>query len=470
MVRKEKLSLIFALGISSVYGLLGSLISLNRYWQYEVFYFDFGIFDKAIWSVSRFSLPIIDHYALGERIIFSDHFSPSIFLLSPFFWLFPFNETLLVIQAVAVAGSGFVLFLIGKDVLKNAYFALALLVIYFLFVGLQNAVITDFHEVTVATVFFMLVFWAITQEKKKLFILFFVLLLGFKESLFLLGMGIAVVIFFTLPKWRKLAVATFFLSLLWGIIAIKLIIPYFSEGVYIYNSELPTNPIKVATAFFDSPVKKETLWYTYRSFGFLPLLSPAFWFLQFQDFLIRFYPPLMNLRWGLAFHYSALTAGIMAVSSVYSLQFLQKKIPTKYLTVFLLVLILNAAFLYRVTLRGPFALGYNGAFYAHTKDFAFLNNAISKIPTDASVMTQNNIAPHFTHQKVWLLLSDNKKYQGEYYRLKNPDYILFDLHDGQNPNNHFGIKDMDILMNNLQTDTSYMLISSTGGQFIFKKR
>ena len=130
--------------------------------------------------------------------------------------------------------------------------------------------------------------------------------------------------------------------------------------------------------------------------------------------------------------------------------------------------LLISGFLYRVTLHGPFALSYNPAFYTHTKDLAFLDNLIKKVPKNVSVMAQNNLAPHFTHQKVWLLLSSNEKNSVEYYTLKQPGYIVFDNRPGQNPNDHFGISDINVLLNSLQKDKNYKLFYQVGGSYIYK--
>lgn len=464
----NKFSLFIAIGISFLFGVTGSIISVVRFWQYDVYYFDFGLFDKAIWSVSRFSLPIIDHLALGEKIIFADHFSPSIFILAPVFWIFPYSETLLVAQAIIVGISGFVLFLIAKHVLKNNYYAICLLLVYFLFTGLQNAVITDFHEVTVATLFFMLTWFCVIKDKKKLFFLSLLLFLGFKESLFLVGIGISIAIFFLYPKWRKISIAALGLSVLWGVVAIKIIIPYFSGGTYFY-SEFSISE-RIFTSFIDNPIKIHTLFYSFFSFGFLPVINPAFWFLIFQDFVVRFYSANFPTRWGLGLHYSALLACIMAVSSIYSISFLQKKINRKFINILVLLLLLNALFLYRVTLDGPFGLVYNKVFYEHTKYFEYLNEVMSLIPKEASVMTQNNLAPHFTHQKVWHLISDKDRFAKEYYTSKMPDYILIDNRLGQSPNNYFGIRDMEVLLSNLKKDKNYKIIYSKNRLVLFKKK
>ncbi len=464
----NKYSIYLAIFLTLIYGLAGSIVSVIRFWQYDVFYYDFGIFDRAIWEVSRFQKPIIDHMILGGKIIFADHFSPSIFIASPFFWIFPQSETLLVIQAFMAALSGLVLFFIGRHVLKNNLYSLVLMLCYFLFTGLQNAVITDFHEVTVATFFFMLNYLFLVKKKTIGFFISFLILLGFKETMFLVGIGIAISILFIQFKWKKIAFITFIISIIWGLLTIKLIIPYFSGGVYLYASEIPTNVFQITSSFFNDPLKRHTLFFSFLSFGFLPILSPAFWFLLFQDFLTRFYGPYFT-RWGLGFHYSALTSSIMAVSSIFSLQWIKKFIKPVLLTIFMILILFISIFLYRFILRGPFALSYNKTFYEDTKQLQFLDKAIKLIPKNATIMTQNNIAPHFTHQKVYLLISDMKLYRVEYYTTKMPDYILIDNRSGQNPNDFFGVQDMKLLLSHLEKDKNYQQIDKNSGVLIFKR-
>src|SRR3989344_990640 len=116
-----------------LFALIGSLVSLHRYWQYEAFYFDFGIFDQAIWNVSRFKPPVIEHFVIGSKWIFADHFNPSIFLLSPLYWLTSRSEMLLIVQAVIVAISGFVLFSFANRILKNSFASFVILYCYFFY-------------------------------------------------------------------------------------------------------------------------------------------------------------------------------------------------------------------------------------------------------------------------------------------------------------------------------------------------
>ena len=64
-----------------LYTIASATVSLNRYWQHQTAYYDFGVIDKAIWEVSRFREPLVDHHDLGDKniSIFASHFSPSVF-------------------------------------------------------------------------------------------------------------------------------------------------------------------------------------------------------------------------------------------------------------------------------------------------------------------------------------------------------------------------------------------------------
>lgn len=439
------------------------LVSLNRYWQYEVFYYDFGIFDQAIWNVSRFKPPIIEHFIVGGKWIFADHFSPSIFLLSPFYWLTTKSEMLLVVQAIIVGLSGLVLYNIGKYILKNNFLALGVSICYLFFVGLQNAVITDFHELTVMTLPLMLTFWAIVYKKKWLYFLFLFITLGFKESNFLLGIGIGISIFFLRREWFKIGLITIALSLIWGYISIKVIIPSFSNGSYAYFPIFSSNISDNIFSFFSHPLKQRTLFYSFFSFGFLPLLSPEFWFLFLQDYGTRFIGNSCCTRWDLGLHYNAQSAVLLSISSIFTLRRLQHvRFIAKFLSLLIILIVINSLFLYRFILRGPFALAYNAAFYAHTKDFIFLNDLVKRIPNNVSVMTQNNLASRFTHQKVFILRRDYGNYK--------PEYIILDLRKGQNPNDFFGTKDISAIMELLRKDSRYELIYQTKEQFIFHRK
>ncbi len=372
------------------------------------------------------------------------------FLLSPIYWLTDRPEALLIAQAIAVGISALVLYFLGKRMLKNGPGALAVVSAYLLFVGTQNALIADIHEVTFMMLPLMLCFYAIVTKRKAVFWINFLITLGFKESAALLGVGIAMLIYFVNKDWLKTAIQVGILSILWGALTTQVIIPYFFGEPYFYT---PT----ITWSFFDDPVKRKTLLMSLISFGFLPLLYPPAWLLIVQDIAARFMQKEFTLRWGLGLHYSAQLAVIMAFSSIMALQKYKK-----YITFTSIVLIILSLYLHQFKLHGPLGLAYNPAFYAHTKNFAFLDDLVANVPKGTTVMTQNNIAPHMIHTHQVYLLRD-------VYDDYMPEYFVLDVRAGQNFNNFFGAK-IDVLLASLRKDPRYEITYQTNEQMIYKRK
>jgi uncharacterized membrane protein len=458
---KNRLTDILSYGWIMLYTIAACLVSLHRFWQFEVFYYDFGIFDQAIWNVAHFRAPIIDHFVIGGKIIFADHFSPSMFLLSPLYWITNKPEVLLIAQALAVGASALVLYRLAKHTLHHAVAAFAITMAYLLFVGTQNALIADIHEVTFMALPLMLALYAIITKQLTLFWVSFFVTLGFKESSALLGIALSVYMYLYNKKWLHTAIVVGAISLIWGYLTTQLIIPYFYGERYFYTPTFDPNPFKTLWTLVDDPIKRNTIITSLLSFGFLPLFSPFTWPLLLQDFASRFMQNNFALRWGLGLHYSILLAVIMAFSSINTLVHVKKRTNSMTLNVIAVALILITVFLHQFKLHGPLGLAYNPAFYANTRNFSFLNDLISKVPPNTTVMTQNNIAPHMIHTHKVFLLRD-------IYEDFMPDYFVLDLRDGQNGNNFFGVK-IDALMARLSNDTRYHVAYKTNEQVIYKR-
>lgn len=457
---KKYLWLVLTIIISLLYGIAGSLINVNRLWQYELGYYDFGIFTRPILLVSKFKPPIIDHFIFSNRLNFADHFNPSIFMFSPLFWFTDHIEVLLILQSMLVGLSGIVLFLIAKKVLKTSFLSFAVVIAYLFFQGMQNAVYSDFHDVTAAVFFMMMTYWAIFAGRKKTFFIFFFLTLGFKESLFLFGIGLAVFIYLTKKEWRRIAVATGIMSLVWGVVAIKFIIPHFSPNGFFYYPDI-RNIGSIIGVMFSPVIKVKTIAWTMVSFLFLPLFAPSTWLILIFHYAHRFLSDGSS-RWDLGLHYNAEITPTLAIATILGLVFLQKKLPSKVVFVTGFLLLSTSLFLHRFILHGPIRLAYNPIFYKHTQDFKFLDKLVSKVPKNVRISTQNNLTPPFFHQEVWIL-RDN-------YQYMNPEYIVVDTRDGQNPANYLGIRDIKKLAEIISKDKRYTIFYHQGDQFIFKRK
>jgi uncharacterized membrane protein len=453
-----------AVALFLVFTVAGSLVALNRYWQYEVFYYDFGIFDTAIWKVSQFQPPIIDHLVVGGKLNLADHFTPGLYLLSPLYWFTDKQEILFIAQAFAVGLGGFVLYATSKKILQNGWYSIAVMMTFFCFVGLQNAVITDIHESTFMVLPLSLMFWAVAHEHKKMLLIAFAVVLSLKESTFLFGMAFSLYLFFVRKSWWKEAVGILVCSILYGMIVIQVVIPFFSKSPYQYMPEFPKTPSGLLLSFVNNEVKRDTLLTTFRSFGFLPLFAPHTWLLIGQDFLTRFAPLNTGTRWTLGLHYSAQLSVFMVIGTIYTLRLLLNEKRVRSIVPFIcLLLVLNAMYLHQFVKRGPLGLAYNPAFYRHTASFSYIDEFVALVPRSATIMTQNNLAPHFTHHKtVWLLRGDTDGLK--------PDYVLLDVREGQNGNNFFGSPDPSPIWTMMHQNPAYEVVKQTEKQALFKRK
>ncbi len=159
---------LFLKWIALFVGASWSFASLRRHWAFQSHAFDLGIFTNAIWNLTHGNGYLS---SVKEGInLFADHQSPIFWLLGPFFALFPRAETLLVIQAFALAsGAPAIYYLyrqyararIGRGSLHEAelpsWLALALPALYWLYLPLRKANAFDFHPETMMLPLFL---WA----------------------------------------------------------------------------------------------------------------------------------------------------------------------------------------------------------------------------------------------------------------------------------------------------------------------
>jgi uncharacterized membrane protein len=461
---KEKILL---LSIVALFFFIFSTISLHRYWQYATWYYDFGIFYGAISSVAQGKEPIIDHFIFTDKNILGDHFHPIIFLLSPFLIIFPKGETLLILQSLIVTLSGIFIYFTAKKIVKNKFQSFLLLIIYFSFIGLHNALITEFHEITLITLPLSIFFYGLFTKKKLFYWIGFVLTLLTKETTFIIPAWFGLLTVIREKKeWQKIGLLTILLSFFYGFFTIFAFIPFINGSRYHYLNDTLSDS-KNINLF--SELKIKTIFKTFLSFGFLPILSPE----SLPPVLFNWWTRFASehgTRHDLGMHYNAEIAPTLAIATIFGWQRLKKifkkifkkKINLKLENITLSLLTLFLIFTSLYIFKSPALLFTNRAFYKHTENFDFLNELIKHIPEDGVVMAQTNIAGKIANRKVYMLRDS--------YSSFNPDYIVIDTRDGQEPNNFLGIKDFDQLVTNLKNDLNFEVYYDQGEQLIYKKR
>lgn len=463
---KSKIEFTILIILVTIYVTGASLVSLNRYWQYNAFWYDFGILDETIWKLSRFQNPLIEQLNPPTGLtVWGDHFNPSIILYAPFYWITDRAEIMLVVQAAAVGISAVIAYLLAKKVTGSILVSAALTTSYLGFTGMQNALFTDIHNIVFSLPFLMLSFWSVFTKKWKLYFLFLLITLGFQENLAGLGTTLGLYLILRKDKNVKYGFYTIMISVIWAAFSAKLIMPLFLGAGYKYSPALPPIWYQWITFFFTPPIKLQTIILTFITFGILPLFSLPAVPMIIEHFLERFVLNTAATRWDLGFHYNALLSPIMLIAALEVLINLKNsKLWKKLFPYWSVSLLLTVLFLHRFYLHGPLMLATHPVFYRDTRGAKFMDDFVKKIPRSGLLMTQNNIAAHFTHGKVILMNAD-------YDNIK-PDYIAVDTRQGQNANDFFPLSPakFDLLMASISADPKYRLVNVTDSQLIFIRK
>jgi len=136
--KREKILLVLLI---LVFAIASSLVAVHRHWQFDSFWYDFGIFDETVWRLSRLELPLIP--TIKYQLVWGDHFNPSILLLVPLYWLTNQQSIIIIAQVLYVALSAFFIYEIAKIKINNIFLRFSLLFSYLGYVGMQNALYTD---------------------------------------------------------------------------------------------------------------------------------------------------------------------------------------------------------------------------------------------------------------------------------------------------------------------------------------
>ncbi len=460
-VKKLMLSLVFGLFL-----IFFVLISLWRYHIGQVFYYDFGHFERILWLISRFQEPIIQHKVLGEINFLGDHFSPSVFLLAPLFWITNQPQIMLIEQAIATVIAGVLIYLIAQKNKLSFVTSLIISCVFLLFAGIENPLITDWHTESTSVVFLLLfIYLFFYQRKKPLGIICALIFVGFKDSNALSLIFILIPFWFSQKKERIEITFLILSSFLWFFIVSYLLSPLIAGKPYLYSPVLPQKKIEFITNFFNLPIKRKLLFDSFISFGFVPLLSGFYLFPIIGELSIRLVPTYIHSQsFTLGMHYNVYLGAFLSMATIKTI----KRWPKSQILIAIFLAatsILTAKFI----TKPPILLITNKVFWNEWNKKAELYKQVSLVPKNGSIMSQNNMLPHLLQrkEKVYLLSLAYKKIK--------PTYILFDLSEGQNVNNYYSgeinsKEQVKKLLDLLKEDKSYREVKTVYSELHFFKR
>ncbi|TSC93137.1 MAG: hypothetical protein CEN89_252 [Candidatus Berkelbacteria bacterium Licking1014_7] len=452
--------LVFLLGM-----ILYSLLAIYNHNNFLTPARDVGIFDQPIWHLSRFEAPIST--IRGYANLWADHFHPVIILIAPIFWIFNSSLALLILQAIIVSAGGVFVYLLTKKLTSSFVLGFGLSLAYLFYGGLQHAMNFGFYPEILTIGFIPIMLYGIFNKNNKLAYIALFLALGCKEdvgiSLFVLGILLAI---FT--EHKKTCLIMSLISIIWSAITLKFIIPYYigspNYQYWSYDSigstpadfikNLITNPLYAVQIIFNSNAEKfNSLLHIFGDFAFLPLLSPFGG--ATLPYLFENYLSNRHQLWIYGFHYQAMLAPYLFISSLFALIKLKKYYQKIYPVVGIMLIIL------------VFISSYTGNYplYKYVKNFSFQQLAYNKenakilklIPAESAVSAQNTIVPHLSHKEK---IYDYPHINDAEYLLLSPTYSPFP----------FAQAELISIIDAYRKDNSWNVISENKNIILFKKQ
>ena len=414
------------------------------------------------------------------RSRFGIHCNIIFWLLAPLYWLCPRPEILLILTSCACALAGFGIYLISRKKIGNSWWAIIPAVSFWLSPMVQDANLYDFHVVTLATVLFVWMIWAFDSGRIKAGWALLALTLMCKENMPLL---IAMYgIYLLLDRKRNLGIAVIIISIFYIVFINNFFVPFFTGGKGLWSSrvnrylwlgprlsEAPVNLIRYAPQILSQILQPDRL----RIVIYFLLSGGIVAFLGWRMLLLLI-PPLMesllsNSVWTTRItgaYYFIVPEAIIILACILAAQ--KASFPLR--KIILLYLLTVTIFFSLAFSPLPYGSGSYLDNYALNKEaHKVLKELSSSIPPDASICTQNNLGPHFSH----------RLHIGRFpYYLKTADYVLLYLRRTSGTNSGYFMrpslailpgdvnpKTLDIFLESGAAD--WKLVSSKQGFYLF---
>ena len=251
-----------------ILSILYSLISVGEYRRYAPRGMDLGTYDQALWLYSRFSG---FYNTVLRRHILGDHFTLTLPLLSPLYWIWDDVQVLLLFQAIWICLSLIPVYQLARIRRFSPWVSIGVAVVYSVFFGIQQAMFSDFHPVVVGTGLLLWVAYFFEAKYYYRFYLALVLLLCTQENMGIALVCLGIIYLFDF-RYRRRAWWFIPVGLFATVFSMLFVAQFYSIG-YEYKAVVSSSIIQNFQLLFDSPNKVLSWWYSYISFGFLPIFS-----------------------------------------------------------------------------------------------------------------------------------------------------------------------------------------------------
>lgn len=471
--------LIITLILAAGYAAFMIALSLARHDAYLTNAFDMGIHDQSLYNVLHSGYMRTTLYGPYAIDYIGDHFSPTLFLLVPFYALHQDARTLLVLQSLFLAAGAVPLFLLARLKTRSEGLALALVAAYLLHPALHGTNLDDFHQIALVVVFLLAAFYFLELGRDAPFLLALALALLVKEEVALTVVAIGAYAFLAKGR-RRLGAALVAGGVIYFALVIGWVMPalggtpqidkrfggFMAEGTRGAAGvawTLISNPLYTAVHIFGNPDKVRYLLQMLLPLALTPFLAPASTWLVALPALAIVTLTTEPAQYDIAYHYSAHLLPAVFYLAVLGLARLGKSPRAKMaaaapiLVVAILVAATSMSYLYGHLLPRP-----GSAWPQRDAHDLVVDRFVAQVPREASVSTLGGIAPHLTARQTIYLFPD----------VADAEYLLLDTDLGANYWPYEGLKARDQSIASMLphvTSGEFGLVRSEDGVYLFRR-
>jgi len=424
----------------AVYILILSTISISKHYTFQTSAWDLGIYEQVLWSTANHGE--LFWYSVELPInqggsFFGIHFSPFLFLIIPFYWVFQSTEALLVLQTIFVALGAVPLYLIAREE-TNERAALVFSILYLIYPPLHGMNLHDFHVQAFLPFTFFSAFYFFKNQRWRSYLFFIVLSMMTIEFVPIITIFIGLYGLWTcrrellslhrrglsgLISNRRFLVSmlTIILSLSWFMMARQILFffnpsprphPGWSEfGDPIYDLQgflvsIISDPLHVIR-FMVQPLggKIYYLVVLFAPIGFMSFLSPPTLLIGTPWFLASLLSSYENYYNPIGYQWVGFVIPFIFISALYGSKRFMKILQSRSGTHNLLSKVnvfhrvtTSKLFLGMILLTSLFlaSLGSGLPLPIVTHRHHILEDLIALVPSNSSVLTQNDIFPHLS--------------------------------------------------------------------------
>jgi uncharacterized membrane protein len=397
-----------------------SYLSVSRHYSFNTAAYDLAMYDQTVWNTSQgrwFQINLLEDTMPGLQNKLGDHVEPILLPLALLYKIRSNPDVLLIVQALALAALIWPLYQLLRLWTRRIFLAGLGVTLYLLHPAMWNALLFDFHPVTLAAACLMFAFWSLAQRRYKTCLLFAILAMMCKEQIGL------IVALFGLYTWlfrkpqRRFAVLLVVIGLAWSILAIGVVNPMFQPaGVSYYLNrygrlgstfgEVLTSPFTqpdVVWSIVTSPKRVAYYGDLLLPLGGLPLLGIELLLPALPDIVLNTLSAFAPSR-TLDYHYAVVILPFLILAAVGGIDRLARWLSPKINR----RLMLSAASILVLASMGAYQLDHYHGFlpltdrywptYTITPHDLIGLQIAARIPPEVVVSAQFDLVPHISQR------------------------------------------------------------------------